>query len=246
MRIRAGSVALVVTLSALLSAPAFADTPSATQIVKGTFNRARRAVAVGPAVGLGLGYATSAGEMDTAVTFGLAFEYFKIPIVPTPEKIRAIIEERVKAKVKEIAKQRLLEGKPLPGPEDLERIGREIFEEVKAEVLGELSVRPKVLEKPRLAFVVEGAYFTTSEAWQLRTTVGVGISKVTIGPTLAVHLGDANGVLVGGELALHLLPKKSPRSPVIDLFLRADLGVTDGTAEADQVTLGARFLLDII
>jgi len=55
-----------------------------------------------------------------------------------------------------------------------------------------------------------------------------------------------NGLLVGGELGLHLTPWAGGRASVIDLFVRADFGVTSGTDGADQVTVGTRYLLDLL
>ena len=66
------------------------------------------------------------------------------------------------------------------------------------------------------------------------------------GPTSAVYVGDDTGVFFGGEAAMHIFPSKSPRSPIIDVYLRMDFGVTDATSDKTQLGFGARFLLDII
>lgn len=236
----------VLLIACLAETPAAAadDDWSARKIIGGTVNRARRAVAIGPMIGAGFAFAPSPGEFDVPITFGIGVDVFKIPIVPSPKMIQDIVKERVQAKVLQRAKQMIREGGTPPSKEDLARMGLEVFEEVKAEVLGELNVRPKVLEKPKLALAFEGAYLPRAADWQVRMTVGIGVSKITIGPTLALHLGTDVGVFVGGEAAVHLLPTKSPRSPVVDVFLRVDFAVTD--AYDGLGILGVRLMLDII
>ncbi len=251
MRMRLGFILFSAVLGAAIlpgvaSAQAAPADPSFSDIARGTLTRARRAIAIGPIVGIGVAYAPTPDEADVPISFGLAVYSFKIPVLPDPALVKELIVERTKAKVIERAKQMIAEGKPAPDQAELERMAREVFEEVKAEVLGQLSARPKVWERPAYTLALEGVYFTSSEAWQTRLTLGIGIKGFTIGPSLVGHFADENGMYLGGELAVHLLPTKSPRSPVVDVFVRYDFGVTEATTEADQLTFGARFLLDII
>jgi hypothetical protein len=53
-------------------------------------------------------------------------------------------------------------------------------------------------------------------------------------------------VYLGPELDLRLLPGKGPRSPVVDLFLRADFAASDRDTRGDLLTGGVRILLDLI
>jgi hypothetical protein len=238
-------LAVAASLSAS-AAEAHAAEPSLENIVKGTVNRARRSVAFGPTVGVGGVYATSAEEFDLPISFGLAFELFKVNVLPDAALVKEMIIERTKVKLETRVKQMALEGKPAPTQAELEQMALEVFEETKAEILGEMSYRPKTFEKPRFFVNVESAYLPSAEAWEIRFTPAIGIGPISIGPTLAVALADETGVLLGGEAAVHFMPSKSPRSPVVDVYLRADFGVTDSTEEASSIGLGARFVLDLI
>jgi hypothetical protein len=225
---------LIATMSALGEGRAAADEePSVRTVIEGTVDRARRAVAFGPTVGGAIVYAPTPGDADFPLSFGVALVLFKVPVVPGPALIQEVVVSRLKARI--------------GARTDLDEAElAEIAREVKAEVLGEMSVRPKTFEKPRLAIALEGAFLPRGDAWQARLTVGVGLSMVTIGPTIAGSFGDANGLHLGGELAVHLMHKKSARAPVFDLFLRGDLGVTDATTDASTIGVGARVMLDLI
>lgn len=242
-----GRVLVVLIALAAAAGPARADDGDAAfRFVSGAAQRARRAIALGPAAGIGGAYETSASEADAPISFGLALRLFKVRVVPTPAEIQAMIEQRVKARTAERLKAMAVHGQPPPDAAELERIGREIFQEVKAEILGEQGRPARTLEKPRLAVTLEGARLLRADAWQVRAVAALGIWKVTLGPAITGHLGAADGLLLGGELGVHLTPWKGVRSPVVDLYLRAELGVTDAVSEADLITLGTRFVLDLI
>jgi hypothetical protein len=228
------------------AAEAHAAEPSLENIVRGTWNRARRSVAFGPTVGIGGLYATSAEELDAPISFGLAFEMFKVNVLPDAELVKEMIIERSKVKLETRVKQMALEGKPAPTQAELEQMALEVFEETKAEILGEMSYRPKSFEKPRFFVNVESAYLPSADVWEVRFTPAIGIGPISIGPTLAVGFADETGAFLGGEAAVHFMPTKSPRSPVVEVYLRADFGVTDATEEASSIGLGARFVLDLI
>jgi len=211
--------------------------PSLEQIVNSTLTRARRAVALGPTVGAAAVIAPSPGDGDGAISFGLEVNLFKVPVVPDIGTIRELIQERFKARLKE----RLLH---LQKPDDT--MVRQVYEDVKAEVLGELNVRPQTWENPQLSVGLEGAYLFRAESWQVRGIIGVGISKFTIGPTLTVFAAPGfTDFLLGGELGIHLLPTDSPRSPVIDVFIRAEFP-TAQDQDTTQIGIGARLQLDLI
>jgi hypothetical protein len=218
--------------------------PSAQKIALGTVRRARRAVSLGPTVGGWGAVIPSPGETEAAVTFGLGLEVFKIPIVPSATNIKALVQERVKARLRQHITDRL-KGVP-PEPGELERIAQEVFEEVKGEVLGELNARPKTMERPRFSVGLEGNRLLDSEAWLTRLRAGIGIWKVTLAGSLAVGFTDDKTVFTGLELATHFLISKNPRASVVDVFVRADFEVTDRDVNTDHISLGVRFLLDVI
>jgi hypothetical protein len=235
---------VAVTLALLAELPAHADTEeTARRAVGAAAQRARRAIALGPSAGIGGAYAPSPGETDAAVTFGLALRMFKVPVIPD---VQEMITEKVKARTTERVRQMIANGAPPPDEAELARIGMEILEEVKAEVLGERPRPGRLLEKPRLAITLEGARFLRADAWQVRGTIALGVWKFTVGPVIGGLIGDADGLMLGGEIAVHLTPWKGPRSPVIDVYGRYEVGVTDQVSEGDLVTIGTRFLLDLI
>ena len=92
----------------------------------------------------------------------------------------------------------------------------------------------------------EGVYLFRAKDGQLRTTLGIGLWKLSFGLTAVLHFGDGVAAYLGPELDLRLLPGKGPRSPVIDLFLRADFAVSDRDTRGDLLTGGLRVMLDLI
>jgi hypothetical protein len=234
---------LVVVAALAAERPSFAENPSVREFAEGTVRRARRAVAIGPTVGAAGSYAPSPGDADAPLSAGLELVYFAIPVVPD---LREMIVERAKARLTERVADIVARGEPPPDGDELERMAREIALEVKAEILGLHARRDRTLEKPRFAVALEGTYLPRAKAGQIRLTAALGISKVTVGPTLVADFAGGNGLFVGAEVAVHLTPWAGPRANVVDVFIRGDYGITDGTDGADQVGLGVRFLLDVI
>jgi len=218
--------------------------PEIEKLVRGTVRRARRAIALGPTVGAWVAHVPSPDVQEEAVTFGLGLEVFKIPVLPTLTNAKALLEERVRAKVRGIVVAQF-RGVP-PEPIELERLAREAFEEAKAELFDDANTRAKVWERPRFSLGLEGNRLLEAEAWMTRLRVGVGIWKLTLAGSFAVGFGDDTTVFTGVELGTHFLLSKRARSPVVDVFVRADFEVTDRDANTDHVTVGARFLLDLI
>ncbi len=236
-------VVVLLGLLGLVSSAAHAEEPaSGAQFARGVADRARRAISIGPMVGAGFAYAPSTEHLDVPVTFGLGLVLFDIPVAPGPRAIEEMVKTRVKAKVTAA----ITSGAPAPDPQALARLAAEVLAEVKAEVLGQRPYTGRTLERPRLSLALEGAYQPRASAWQVRATFGYGISRVTIGPTIARNFAGANGLYLGGELAAHLTPRPGPRSHVVDVFLRADFGVTSNADGAHQVGAGLRLLLDLI
>jgi hypothetical protein len=223
-----------------------AASPTIKKVVRGAVRRARRAISIGPTVGAFGGSQPSPGEYDGAITFGLGVEIFKLPILPTPESLKALVMERAKAKLKDQLAARLAGGQA--PPLELEQMARQIWDEAIQEVLGLENVRPKTMERPRLTLAVEANRFMDSDVWAARFRGGIGIWKVTLGGSLAVAFTDPEtSVFTGVELATHLLTSKNPRASVVDVFVRGDFEVRNrDVANADMYVAGARFLFDLI
>jgi len=211
--------------------------PSLEAILSGVVARTRRAIAFGPTVGSAIVYAPSPSSGEGDFSFGLELNTFKVPIVPSVETLKQMIQERFQARVKE----RLVH---LQRPD--EHLIRQVYEDVKNEVLGELNVRPHVWEDPQLSLHLEGDYLFRADTWQVRAILGAGVSKITIGPVLTFHAGVAKDLLLGGEVAAHFLPTDGPRSPVIDVFLRLEFPTIETDRNAALLLIGGRLQLDII
>jgi hypothetical protein len=233
-------ITLTLSTTLLASAPAVADdAPTTEAMARATVARARRAVALGP-VGGAAGGCTTDGTCDGQVALGLGLYLFDVPVVPTLTSI----EDRVKARVTQRLKEMITEGKPAPTADDLARIAAEVKAEVMAEFAGE--VAPHTLERPTAKLVLEAGYQLRAAAWQARATAGVGAGPVSLGVTLAGTFADRTSGSVGPEVALHLTLGDGPRTQVIDLFGRADLVFARRDTAHDTITIGARFLFDLI
>lgn len=239
-----------IDLDALI-AKAQAEAPSIEAVARGAFRRARRSLSIGPTVGVWTGTILDPGDFDTALTIGLGLETFKIPVLPSMEMIQGLIVDRVKAQMK----QRIydsLRGRPLD-PLELEALARQVYEDVRNEVLGLKNVRAKTFERPRFTFGLEANRLFGAERWLGRARVGIGVWKVTLALSASVGrvcrgatCDDGVKAFLGPELVLHALPSKEPRASVIDVFVRADLQANSRGDEAyDQLVLGGRYLLDI-
>lgn len=214
------------------------NAPVLERIAKGTFKRARRAIAIGPTVGAWAGYLPDPGETETAITFGLGLEVFKIPVLPTPETLKQIAIERAKA--------RLLSARPTAATG--EQLAREIWDDVVEEVLGMENIRGRTMERPRLTLALEANRYLDAEAWATRLRLGIGVSRVTLAGSFTVAFTDPEtSVFTGVEVVTHFLLSKQPRSPVVDVFLRGDFEVRNrDLANVDTYVLGTRFLLDAL
>jgi hypothetical protein len=213
-----------------------ASAPDIERIAKNTFRRARRALSVGPTAGLFGGAFLDAEQADAAITFGIGAELFKVPVLPSPESIKALVIERAKDKLK----SRQL------GTGDLRQIVQEAWDEAMRELFGMDGVRYKTMEKPRLSLALEGNRYLDTEVWAVRLRAGIGISKVTLAASFATAFTDPKtSVFTGLEVVTHFLLAKRPRSSVLDVFLRADFEVRNrDVANTDFYGVGVRYLLD--
>lgn len=224
--------------------------PTIENVARGAFRRLRRSISIGPTVGVwGLGVIDTS-DIDGALTFGLGFEKFKVPIMPSMDTIKAMIKERVKAQVKERIKAAL---KGQLEPINLETMVAQVYTEVRDEILGVKEVRAKTMERPALSIGLEANRVFGAERWLGRLRAGVGVWKFTVAASLAVGrvcrsvtCDDGVKLFVGPEVVMHFLMSKKPRASVLDVFVRFDIQTTSrGDEVYDQVALGARYLLDI-
>jgi hypothetical protein len=234
-----------------LIAKAQAEAPTIETVVRGTFRRARRALSIGPTVGLWTGAILGPGDVDAALTIGVGFETFKVPVLPEMETIQDLIVERVKAQLK----QRIIETFKARQPArlELEALVKQVYEDVRNEILGLENVRPKIFERPQFTVGFEANRLLGADRWLGRMRVGIGVWKVTLALSAAVGRVCRGGTcdsgakaFIGPEIVVHALPSKDPRASVIDAFVRADFQANGrGVETYDQLVLGARYLLDV-
>ena len=234
-----------------LIAKAQAEAPTIETVARGAFRRARRALSIGPTVGLWTAAIIDPGDLDAALTIGIGFETFDVPVLPTMETLQDLIVERVKAQMK----QRIVDtfqGRR-PEPLELDAFVKQVYQDVRNEVLGLENVRPKTFERPKLTVGFEANRLFGADRWLGRTRVGIGVWKVTLALSAAVGrvcrggtCDDGVKAFIGPEIVLHALTSNQPRASVIDAFVRADFQANGrGVETYDQVVLGARYLLDI-
>jgi len=235
----------------VLIAKARAEAPTIKTVALGTFRRARRALSIGPTVGLWTAAIIDPGKIDAALTIGVGFETFKVPVLPDMETIQDLIVERVKAQMK----QRIVDmfkGRQ-PEPLELDALVKQVYEDVRNEVLGLQNVRPKTFERPQFTVGFEANRLFGADRWLARTRVGIGVWKVTLALSAAVGrvcrggtCDDGVKAFIGPEIVLHALPSNEPRASVIDAFVRADFQANGrGVETYDQLVLGVRYLLDV-
>lgn len=229
-----------------------AEQPTIMTVAKGTLRRARRSIAIGPTVGLWSGAIIQPGDTDVALTFGIGIEAFKVPVVPDMETLKTLVMERVKAEVKSRVFD-VFKGRQ-PEPFEAEQFVRQVYADVRAEILGLENVRAKTIERPKYTVAFEANRLFGAERWMGRTRVGIGVWKVTVG--LSASVGrvcrgpgcDDVRAFIGPEVTLHIIPRKNPRANVIDVFLRSDFQANGRATDAtfDQFVVGTRILLDLI
>lgn len=229
-----------------LVAQAIAASPTIERIARGAFRRARRAISIGPTLGLYGASIVSPGETDAALTFGLGLETFKVPILPSIENFKELVKERAKAKLIEQV-ERTFKGQR-PDAAAIDQLARQVIEEAVEEVLGLENIRPKTMERPRLSIGIEGNRYFDSNVWMTRLRAGIGIWKLTLAASVSAAFTDPKtSVFAGPEIVAHFLTSRSPRASVLDVFVRADFELRNrGTMNTDTVALGVRYLVDVL
>jgi hypothetical protein len=240
-----GLTSLLIAEGSALAEGSAADAESETveSIAGSVVRNVRRSIAIGPTLGVFGAYAPSASEIDVGISFGLELEIFKSKI-PTPARVREIAKQKTQEKLEAIIRDRF--GGQRPDEETLKQLIREIAAQVKAEVLAALRATPPLIERPRFSLFIEPNYLFDSSDWLFRLGVGVGVGPVSVAPTFSVRFGSDTVARLGAELSLHLLPTKSPRSPVLDILLRGDFELHARDTNDDQLVLGVRPLLDLL
>ena len=230
---------LILSLVLGVAPPARADIDYANLARLGV-QRARRSVALGPHLGA-TAVRADGGSYDAAISFGVALSWFDVPVVPDPATIASLVGDHARARVARLARQAALDGKELT-PSELEALARQVYRDVVAEFVEER--RPKTLEEPKLRVFLEGARTLDSDDWSIRAGGGIGIAVVSLVAAASVHFADDTALYLGPELGVQLLPRASVRSPVVDLFVRADVAVAgDGPW---LLGAGLRVILDVI
>ncbi len=240
---------VILATFSLAASPAHADVRDGAELgykmAKGVADRTRRGIAIGPTVGYAGGFDTDGNGMQ-GISFGLALYTFKIPTV---FDLQELVASRIKARLAAEAKELVKNGGQ---PPDLEELAKRIAREVRDEILGE-PIKPRTFEKPSTKLVVEGTWLLKPGGFQMRTVFSKGAGPVTLGLSGAYQrANDQNVWFIGPEVGLQLTPIGQSRTPVIDLFARAELGYDrrdHGNMDALHpfvVVLGARALVDIL
>lgn len=204
-------------------------------IAQAAVGRTRRAIAIGPHIGgVGIVDAKDAAS-GGGLSFGLGLYTFK---VPTGLALKEVIKERVKAELRSAIAS---------GKVDGDQLVHDIIQKVIRDVL-DGAYGSQTFPKPAIAFLLEGQKsFGDADGFLVRAMLGYGVSKVNLGLSVAGSFpaGSApNTLLFGPELGVRVTPVGRHRTPVLDVFVRLELGVRDPNPAT--VSVGARLLLDVI
>lgn len=202
--------------------------------------RARRSLALGPFVGMHA-MRGPGGDMDGAISFGLGLSRLDVPIVPDRAELEGILRARFQDLFVQKFKEALagdINGRGVNPKE----IATQAWNDVLAAYLE--GRRHERLEDPGLRIHVEGTRFFRADAWQARATVSLGIGPIALGLAGGGQFGDDNFGFVGVEATKPIVFGEA-RTPLLELFGRADRGFGDGHDDW-SFAFGARFLLDVI
>ncbi len=216
-------------------------------IARGAIHNVRRSIALGPRGGVAASYTPSAARGEAAFFVGLALEVFRGPIVPGAEELRALLVDGLRARIVAVARDLSARGGPPPDEAALRRYAEEILAATHSDVSSRMETPHRWFPPPLFGVAADIAGRTGSKGLELRLTGGFGIGPVSVGPTAAFR-ADQNepAVLLGAEVSGHLITSKGLRTPVIDLFLRADFAVRENSTTSHQGVVGLRLLLDLL
>lgn len=211
------------------------DSKVAEALAKAAIGRTRRAIAIGPHIG-GVALIDAKDSANGGgISFGLGLYTFK---VPTGLALKEVIKERVKAEVKAA----IASGNTPDGDAFIHAIIEKVIRDVLEGAYGSQS-----FPTPAVTVLLEAQKsFGDANGLGVRAMVGYGISKVNIGVSIAGSFPDSapNQFLLGPELGIRLTPIGKHRTPVFDVFARAEFGVRSPNPAA--VSIGARLLLDVL
>jgi hypothetical protein len=232
---------VILTTLALATSTARADyaddAVAGLKIVKAVADRARRSIAFGPQVGY-MGAVDTRGTGMQGISFGLSLYSLRVSSVLDWQDI---LKDTVRARVQDEIKRIIAEGRIPPHPKEL---AKRFLAEIQDEVMG--PVHPKTLEKPRFAIITEGVWLLAPGGFQLRAGASYGIGPVSLGVMGGMQrANDDTAPLVGPELSVHLTPIGKSRTPVIDLYTRADFTFED-MRTSTYFVFGVRALADVL
>jgi hypothetical protein len=233
----------------------------------------RRAVSIGPLVGGGFATATPVGAKvaegsDTPVLFGLSAMYFNNRILDVAmmqamakkvlrERYIDTLGERVLkhraaraaenpvAAVKAVVKSEASSALKLTRA-DYEAVADEVWVSLRDDIMDQITNDDTMMPGPRFGVWAEAARLRSSDAWQLHAAFGYGISKVTIGPTLGVHLGSSVSVSLGAEMAASMFFGRGPRPWHLQLFGRYEYFFIEHASFGHQAGGGLRWIIDVL
>lgn len=232
---------VILTTLALATSTARADyaddAVAGLKIVKAAADRARRSIAFGPQVGY-LGSVDDRGNGMQGISFGLSLYSLRVSSVLDWQDI---LKDAVRSRVQDEIKRAIAEGRIPQHPKEL---AKRFLAEIQDQVMG--PVHPKTLERPRFAIVTEGVWLLAPGGFQLRAGASYGIGPVSLGVMGGMQrANDDTAPLVGPELSVHLTPIGKSRTPVIDLYTRADF-TFDDMRMSTHFVFGVRALADVL
>ena len=212
------------------------------RLTQGITGRLRRSIAIGPFVGAAVGSSFEPQATLAGVSFGLGLYRLRVPIVPDLE---GLVRDRLRAK---LAAHVRAHGGVVDAASNLGQIGRDLAEEVYAELRAELA--PRTRERPGLSVQAEGIAWLEPGGGQARLGVGYGVGPISIGlgAGLTIDPGAGEdrkvGMVFSTELGLRLTPIGRARTPLFDLHARAEVAVVNREA-TPAIVVGTRVLLDV-
>ena len=234
------SLAILTTLAVATStarADYADDAVEGLKIAKAMADRARRSIAIGPQVGY-LGSVDDRGNGMQGISFGLALYSMRVSSVLDWQEI---LKDAVRSRVQDEIKRAIAEGRV---PQHPKALAKRFLAEIEADLVG--PVHPKTLERPRFAIIAEGVWLLQPGGFQLRAGASYGIGPVSLGLMGGMQRANEDSApLVGPELSVHLTPIGKSRTPVIDLYTRADF-TFDDMRMSTHFVFGVRALADVL
>jgi hypothetical protein len=214
------------------------------EVARRGLDRFRRSVTLGPTLHASPSMtADDDRSVDIQVGAGLALLRYDIPALPTYEQIQSILISGLTSAVVAQVRAAAERGQVLSEAEQ-RRLVEESWQRLEDELLAGL--RPRRLEKPRMALVGEVAYTDDADARDVRLLAGIGVSKLFVSAGVSFHHEGEAALLVPIELSLPVLLSDGLRSPVVQVFVRGDLVVAGGEDTPARLFAGARFALDVL